>query len=271
MDLAHDGRGVARIDGKAVFVEGALPWERVRLRVVKRRRHMDEAGLVEVLTRFAGSRRCRAARTLAFAAAAPCSICRAGGAAGRETTSIAGESPAHRQRAAAAGARAAARTGMGLPAQGAARGQVCAQEGPGAGGFSRTRKALYCRHAPLRGIAGTLGFPAAGAGRAGRDPGDSRENSAGGGGGGRRCGRPGVSGAGAAGRAGSGEAGGLRRGSAACRSFCSPAASIRCGRCATTMRRSTTRSMAATSSSNSDRSISCRSIATSMPRWSTPQ
>jgi 23S rRNA (uracil1939-C5)-methyltransferase len=50
VDLSHDGRGVARIDGKAVFVEGALPRERVRLRVVKRRRQMDEAVLVEVLT-----------------------------------------------------------------------------------------------------------------------------------------------------------------------------------------------------------------------------
>ncbi|HEY4444317.1 MAG TPA: 23S rRNA (uracil(1939)-C(5))-methyltransferase RlmD [Steroidobacteraceae bacterium] len=49
VDLAHDGRGVARIDGKAVFVDGALPGERVRLRVFKRRRQLDEAGLVDVL------------------------------------------------------------------------------------------------------------------------------------------------------------------------------------------------------------------------------
>jgi 23S rRNA (uracil1939-C5)-methyltransferase len=49
-DLAHDGRGVARVDGKAVFIEGALPGERVRFRVFKRRRQMDEAGLVEVVT-----------------------------------------------------------------------------------------------------------------------------------------------------------------------------------------------------------------------------
>jgi 23S rRNA (uracil1939-C5)-methyltransferase len=50
LDLAHDGRGVARVDGKAVFIEGALPGERVRFRVFKRRRQMDEAGLVDVLT-----------------------------------------------------------------------------------------------------------------------------------------------------------------------------------------------------------------------------
>jgi 23S rRNA (uracil1939-C5)-methyltransferase len=49
MDLAHDGRGIARIDGKTVFVDGALPTERVRLRVFKRRRTFDEAVLVEIL------------------------------------------------------------------------------------------------------------------------------------------------------------------------------------------------------------------------------
>lgn len=50
VDLAHDGRGIARVEGKAVFIEGALPAERVRFRLLKRRRHMDEAGLVEILT-----------------------------------------------------------------------------------------------------------------------------------------------------------------------------------------------------------------------------
>jgi 23S rRNA (uracil1939-C5)-methyltransferase len=49
VDLAHDGRGVARIAGKAVFVEGALPGERVRLRIEKRRRQFDEAVLVEIV------------------------------------------------------------------------------------------------------------------------------------------------------------------------------------------------------------------------------
>jgi 23S rRNA (uracil1939-C5)-methyltransferase len=49
VDLAHDGRGVARVDGKAVFIGGALPGERVRYRLIKRRRQMDEAALEEVL------------------------------------------------------------------------------------------------------------------------------------------------------------------------------------------------------------------------------
>jgi 23S rRNA (uracil1939-C5)-methyltransferase len=50
VDLAHDGRGVARIAGKAVFIEGALPGERVRLRIEKRRRQFDEARLEEIIT-----------------------------------------------------------------------------------------------------------------------------------------------------------------------------------------------------------------------------
>lgn len=48
-DLDHAGRGIARIDGKAVFVDGALPGERVLLRRVRRRRQHDEAMVVEVL------------------------------------------------------------------------------------------------------------------------------------------------------------------------------------------------------------------------------
>ena len=47
--LDHEGRGVARIDGKTVFVEGALPGELVRLRRFRRRRRHDEAVMVEVL------------------------------------------------------------------------------------------------------------------------------------------------------------------------------------------------------------------------------
>ena len=47
--LTHDGRGVARRDGKAVFVRGALPGERVIAQPTARHRHFDEASAIEVL------------------------------------------------------------------------------------------------------------------------------------------------------------------------------------------------------------------------------
>ncbi len=48
-DLSHDGRGVGRNDGKAVFVVGALPGETVRVKQTGRNRHFDEAETLEVL------------------------------------------------------------------------------------------------------------------------------------------------------------------------------------------------------------------------------
>lgn len=48
-DLSHDGRGVARIDGKTVFIAGALPGERVRARRTQRHRSFDEAKVEEIL------------------------------------------------------------------------------------------------------------------------------------------------------------------------------------------------------------------------------
>jgi 23S rRNA (uracil1939-C5)-methyltransferase len=48
-DLSHDGRGVGRLDGKTVFVAGALPGERVRAKQTGRNRHFDEAETIEVL------------------------------------------------------------------------------------------------------------------------------------------------------------------------------------------------------------------------------
>ena len=50
-DLTHEGRGVARRDGKAVFVEGALPGEEVRCVYTVRRSRRDEARVLEVLER----------------------------------------------------------------------------------------------------------------------------------------------------------------------------------------------------------------------------
>ena len=47
--LAHGGRGVARMDGYVVFVQGAIPGDRVRARVFKRKRSYGEARVSEVL------------------------------------------------------------------------------------------------------------------------------------------------------------------------------------------------------------------------------
>jgi 23S rRNA (uracil1939-C5)-methyltransferase len=48
-NLSHDGRGVTHIDGKAVFVDGALPGEQAMIRYVRKSRHHDEAVVDEVL------------------------------------------------------------------------------------------------------------------------------------------------------------------------------------------------------------------------------
>ncbi len=47
--FTHGGEGVARIEGKAVFVPGALPGERIRLRVTDDRARWARAVLLEVL------------------------------------------------------------------------------------------------------------------------------------------------------------------------------------------------------------------------------
>ena len=164
--------------GKAVFIEGALPGERVRFRVIKRRRQIDEAALVEVLTRLARSRRAALRALRRVRRLLPAASC-AGGAARREGAPAARQSRAHRRRATRAGARAAARTGVGLSAPRAARRQVRAQEGPGAGGLSRARKALYRGHQALRGAARAASRRCRGSRGAGRDLERARANSAG--------------------------------------------------------------------------------------------
>ena len=47
--LSHEGRGIANQDGKVVFVDGALPGERVTFQLTNRRKTFDEGKLVEVL------------------------------------------------------------------------------------------------------------------------------------------------------------------------------------------------------------------------------
>jgi len=48
--LSHDGRGVAHIDGKATFIENALPGEEVTFAYTRRHNKFDEAKTVEILS-----------------------------------------------------------------------------------------------------------------------------------------------------------------------------------------------------------------------------
>ncbi|MFO7857919.1 MAG: 23S rRNA (uracil(1939)-C(5))-methyltransferase RlmD [Ectothiorhodospiraceae bacterium] len=47
--LSHEGRGVARVDGKTVFVHGALAGEQVMARYTRRHRRFDEARVEQVV------------------------------------------------------------------------------------------------------------------------------------------------------------------------------------------------------------------------------
>jgi 23S rRNA (uracil1939-C5)-methyltransferase len=48
--LNHEGRGIARLDGKVTFIDGALPGEDVRIRYRRQRTKFDSADTIEVLT-----------------------------------------------------------------------------------------------------------------------------------------------------------------------------------------------------------------------------
>ena len=47
--LSHDGRGIARIQGKTTFISGALPGETVTFYYCSQKKHFDEGIVVEVL------------------------------------------------------------------------------------------------------------------------------------------------------------------------------------------------------------------------------
>src|SRR5512139_2113545 len=48
--LAFGGRGIARVDGMAVFVDQAVPGDRAVIQFVRRKRNFAEARLVDILT-----------------------------------------------------------------------------------------------------------------------------------------------------------------------------------------------------------------------------
>jgi 23S rRNA (uracil1939-C5)-methyltransferase len=49
VDLSHEGRGVARVEGKAIFVDDALPGEVVEIVRFRRQRSYDEARLQKII------------------------------------------------------------------------------------------------------------------------------------------------------------------------------------------------------------------------------
>lgn len=51
--LDHEGRGVARVDGKTVFIEGALPGETVEFSVYRKKPSFDQAQVVRIIKRSA--------------------------------------------------------------------------------------------------------------------------------------------------------------------------------------------------------------------------
>ncbi len=69
--LSHEGRGITHINGKTVFVFGALPGERVQLQIQKIRRKFDEAVTLDVLEPSASR---IAARCEAFSVCGGCSM-----------------------------------------------------------------------------------------------------------------------------------------------------------------------------------------------------
>lgn len=54
--LSHDGRGIARIEGKTVFIDGALTGETVRFLYTKKNSKFDEGKTVEVLANASADR-----------------------------------------------------------------------------------------------------------------------------------------------------------------------------------------------------------------------
>lgn len=48
-DISHDGRGIAHVNGKTVFISGALPFEEVNFIYTKKRGKFDEGVVVDVI------------------------------------------------------------------------------------------------------------------------------------------------------------------------------------------------------------------------------
>ena len=144
--LDQEGRGVAHVDGKAMFVEGALPGERVDVAIAQATSRATTIARVardpqgQRVARRAALPALRRLRRLHAAARAP-------GAAGRGQAARArGRARAHRPRAPGASAAADRRPGVGLPVPRAAVGAPRREEGRRAGRLPRAQVELRRRH-----------------------------------------------------------------------------------------------------------------------------
>ncbi|HAU0048589.1 TPA: TRAM domain-containing protein, partial [Legionella pneumophila] len=49
VNLSHDGRGIARVNGKATFIQGALPGEMVEFQYTRVKKDFDEGKLLSII------------------------------------------------------------------------------------------------------------------------------------------------------------------------------------------------------------------------------
>lgn len=49
VDLSHEAQGIARLDGRAIFIDGALPGETIEAQLLQKRKGVQEARLVQII------------------------------------------------------------------------------------------------------------------------------------------------------------------------------------------------------------------------------
>ena len=264
--LDHEGRGVAHVDGKAVFVE----------RCAARRVGQLPPHAPAAAPRRGGGRRGAARGAGARHAALPSfrHLRRLLPAAPRPRGAARGERPhrrrgarAHRRHPAGTLAAAADRAGVGLSPPRAAGLQARRQERQGLRRLPRARQPLSRGPRSLRGARAARRRARLGARRARRRPQHQASRGADRSRGRRKCDGARVARAGRPGRGRPRTAARLRDGITASRSTCSAAASRRSRRSRRRRRRCATSCPGSPRASSSRRPISCRSTARSTGSW----